>query len=203
MLLCCTRPCLTSPTGKFATAARSAAAWRMPSPAAELPAVAVALEARFRLLSQTGERWVAASDFYQGLFTTDLCHRRTLGRGGHPTRTAESRVCVRRSGAPPRRLCHGGRGRRSRARRRRAVANSGQLLLLSVGDCPVPARQAAAALQGPAPTADLITVPPRLPRPKTSILLPTSTLRSPTGGNWQGVGTANADAGIWSRAAGQ
>ena len=41
-------------------------------PSAELPAVAVALEARFRLLSQAGERWVAASDFYQGLFTTDL-----------------------------------------------------------------------------------------------------------------------------------
>ena len=42
-------------------------------PSAELPAVMVALGARFRLArAQRGERWVAAADFYQGLFTTAL-----------------------------------------------------------------------------------------------------------------------------------
>lgn len=41
-------------------------------PAAELPAVAVALGARFRLQSETGERWVAARDFFVGLLTTKL-----------------------------------------------------------------------------------------------------------------------------------
>ncbi len=41
-------------------------------PAAELPALAVALEARFRLQSVRGERWVAASDFFHGLFATAL-----------------------------------------------------------------------------------------------------------------------------------
>ena len=41
-------------------------------PAAELPAVMVALDARFRLQSRRGERWVAAADFYIGLFTTAL-----------------------------------------------------------------------------------------------------------------------------------
>lgn len=39
-------------------------------PAAELPALAVALEARFRLAKSGGDRWVAARDFYTGLFAT-------------------------------------------------------------------------------------------------------------------------------------
>jgi len=41
-------------------------------PAAELPAVMVALDARFRLAHQGGERWVAAADFFGGLFATAL-----------------------------------------------------------------------------------------------------------------------------------
>jgi carbon-monoxide dehydrogenase medium subunit len=41
-------------------------------PAAELPAVAVALDARFRLASVRGEREIAARDFFTGLFATDL-----------------------------------------------------------------------------------------------------------------------------------
>ncbi len=41
-------------------------------PAAELPVLAVALGARFRLVSTGGERWVAAADFYQALFATAL-----------------------------------------------------------------------------------------------------------------------------------
>ncbi len=41
-------------------------------PAAELPTLAVALEARFRIRSANGERWTDAADFYVGLFATDL-----------------------------------------------------------------------------------------------------------------------------------
>jgi aerobic carbon-monoxide dehydrogenase medium subunit len=41
-------------------------------PAAELPAVAVALDARFRLQRSGGERWVAAREFFCGLFATLL-----------------------------------------------------------------------------------------------------------------------------------
>jgi carbon-monoxide dehydrogenase medium subunit len=37
-----------------------------------MPAVAVALGARFRLASSRGERWVEAEDFFNGLFTTAL-----------------------------------------------------------------------------------------------------------------------------------
>ena len=41
-------------------------------PAGELPAVMVALEARFRLQALEQERWVDAEDFFLGLFTTAL-----------------------------------------------------------------------------------------------------------------------------------
>ena len=41
-------------------------------PAGELPVIAVALEARFKLQSQRGERWVEAADFFESLFTTSL-----------------------------------------------------------------------------------------------------------------------------------
>ena len=41
-------------------------------PAAEMPAVAVALGARLRLQSSRSERWIDAADFFSGLFTTDL-----------------------------------------------------------------------------------------------------------------------------------
>ncbi|MGP1356444.1 FAD binding domain-containing protein [Roseicyclus sp.] len=41
-------------------------------PAAEYPAVAVALGARLRLVSLAGERWAAASDFFHGAMETDI-----------------------------------------------------------------------------------------------------------------------------------
>ncbi len=41
-------------------------------PSAELPVVAMARDARFRLVRQGGERWIAARDFYVGLMTTAL-----------------------------------------------------------------------------------------------------------------------------------
>jgi CO/xanthine dehydrogenase FAD-binding subunit len=41
-------------------------------PASELPAIAVALGARFRLAAANSERWIAASDFFVGALTTDL-----------------------------------------------------------------------------------------------------------------------------------
>jgi CO/xanthine dehydrogenase FAD-binding subunit len=41
-------------------------------PASELPAIAVALRARFRVRAARQERWVEASDFFTGALTTDL-----------------------------------------------------------------------------------------------------------------------------------
>jgi aerobic carbon-monoxide dehydrogenase medium subunit len=47
-------------------------------PAAELPAVLVALEARLLLVSAGGRREVAAADFFRGIFTTALDPRELL-----------------------------------------------------------------------------------------------------------------------------
>jgi len=41
-------------------------------PAAELPVIMLALEARLKACSARGERWVDAHDFFSGMFTTDL-----------------------------------------------------------------------------------------------------------------------------------
>src|SRR5690606_15863490 len=41
-------------------------------PAAELPAIMVALDARMRVQKKGGERWVAADDFFVGLLATAL-----------------------------------------------------------------------------------------------------------------------------------
>jgi carbon-monoxide dehydrogenase medium subunit len=47
-------------------------------PAAELPAVALALGARFRAQSAAGERWIPAEDFFLGPFTTALAPEELL-----------------------------------------------------------------------------------------------------------------------------
>src|SRR5215216_6717009 len=41
-------------------------------PAAELPVIMLALEARLKVCSTSGERWVDAHNFFSGMFTTDL-----------------------------------------------------------------------------------------------------------------------------------
>jgi len=41
-------------------------------PASELPAIALALRARFRVQAARRERWIEASDFFTGALTTDL-----------------------------------------------------------------------------------------------------------------------------------
>jgi carbon-monoxide dehydrogenase medium subunit len=41
-------------------------------PAAELPVIMLALEARLKARSASGERWIEAQNFFSGMFTTDL-----------------------------------------------------------------------------------------------------------------------------------
>src|ERR1700689_5920835 len=41
-------------------------------PASELPAIALALQARFRVQAATRQRWIAAADFFAGALTTAL-----------------------------------------------------------------------------------------------------------------------------------
>jgi carbon-monoxide dehydrogenase medium subunit len=116
-------------------------------PAAELPAVAVALRARFRLQRAAGDRWVDAADFFAGLFTTSLEPDEMLVEAAIPPlppRTGWAFLEIaRRHGdyaqvgiAALVTLDDAGKCREAR------------LVYLSVGDGPVEAREAARLLVG-------------------------------------------------------
>jgi len=124
-------------------------------PAAELPAVTVALGGRFLARSQRGERWIPAEEFFWGLFTTAL-------------EPDELLVEIELPAMPPRT----GWAFREVARRHGDYALVGvaalvtldeagtceeaRLVFLSVGDGPVVAEQAAEVLRGQTPTAEAI-----------------------------------------------
>jgi len=116
-------------------------------PAAELPAIAVALRARFRLRKAGGDRWVNASDFFGGLFTTSLEPDEILTEVAIPplpARTGWSFMEIaRRHGdyaqigvAALVTLDESGRCREAR------------LVYLSAGDVPIDAQEAARLLVG-------------------------------------------------------
>jgi carbon-monoxide dehydrogenase medium subunit len=116
-------------------------------PASELPAVAVAMQARMRIRSATGEREVAASEFFRGLLTTDLQAGEMLvgiDFPAPPARTGSSFLEVaRRRGdfalaGVAAVVTLDGEGRCSRLR----------LALCGVGEGPVDASAAAASLTG-------------------------------------------------------
>jgi CO/xanthine dehydrogenase FAD-binding subunit len=114
-------------------------------PAAELPVVSVALEARFRIASPGAERWAAAADFFVGLLTADLQPGELLVEIEVPPMPPRSgwafHELARRTGD----YAHAGvaavlsreNGRCSRAR----------LVYLSLGDGPMRARQAERLLE--------------------------------------------------------
>jgi carbon-monoxide dehydrogenase medium subunit len=116
-------------------------------PAAELPALAVALRARLRLRKAGGERWVDAADFFAGLFTTALEPDEMLVEAAIPplpprTGWAFLEIARRRGDyaqvgiAAVVTLDDAGRCREAR------------LVYLSAGDRPVEAREAARLLAG-------------------------------------------------------
>jgi carbon-monoxide dehydrogenase medium subunit len=116
-------------------------------PAAELPVLAVALGARLRARSTDGERWIAADEFFQGMFTTALAPQEMLVEIVIPPREDHSGSCFlefsRRRGdyalmglavvvrLDPAGVCLGAR-----------------LVYLNAGDGPLAAPQAAAMLVG-------------------------------------------------------
>jgi carbon-monoxide dehydrogenase medium subunit len=116
-------------------------------PSAELPTIAVALGARFRLQRAGGDRWVEARDFFGGLFTTALEPDEILTEVAVPPlppRTGWAFLEIARRlgdyaqvGVAARvTLDDSGRCREAR------------LVYLSVGDRPVEAREAARLLAG-------------------------------------------------------
>jgi CO/xanthine dehydrogenase FAD-binding subunit len=62
-------------------------------PASELPAIAVAMEARMRIKSSTRERQVAASEFFVGLLSTDIQADEMLVEIGFPAPKPRTGAC--------------------------------------------------------------------------------------------------------------
>jgi carbon-monoxide dehydrogenase medium subunit len=124
-------------------------------PSAELVAVNIALDGRFRLRSQARERWVQASEFYVGLFTTTLEPDEILVEivlPPMPPRSGWSFLQITRRHHD---FCIAGVAVRV-ALDRRGQCEQARMVFLSAGDGPVDARRAAQALVGQEPTAEAI-----------------------------------------------
>ncbi len=124
-------------------------------PAAELPVVMLIHDASFHVRNQDGTRWIPAGDFFTGLFTTALGATDLLVEIAIPPLPARSGWAfdeiARRHGdfalvGVAAVVTLDDRGHCEKAR----------IALLSVGDGPVMASQAAQELESEAPTADTI-----------------------------------------------
>ena len=124
-------------------------------PAGELPVVAVALDARIKARSASGERWIPAAEFFQGIFTTALNPDELLVEVAFPAtppRTGWSFVEFARR--------HGDYALMGVA----AIVTVGdngacrqaRLVYLNAGDGPVDAKQAAQRLVGHSASPDVI-----------------------------------------------
>lgn len=124
-------------------------------PAAELPAVAVTLNAKLKLERKGGSRWVNAEDFYIALFTTELMPQEIITE-------VELPPLLRRTGWSVHEV--------SRRQGDYAIAGAvatvtlndkgaceqARLIYFSVGDGPIIAHHAARLLSGQIPTAEAI-----------------------------------------------
>ncbi|MFC1975015.1 FAD binding domain-containing protein [Chloroflexota bacterium] len=124
-------------------------------PAAELPAVAVALMANMKVRGQSGERWVPADEFFLSLFTTVLMPDELLVEvaiPAMPVRTGWSFQEVARR--------HGDYALVGIAATvtldKKNQCQDARLVYVSVGDRPENARQATEALKGQPLTLEVI-----------------------------------------------
>ncbi|NIS79616.1 MAG: xanthine dehydrogenase family protein subunit M, partial [Anaerolineales bacterium] len=124
-------------------------------PAAELTAVSVVLDGQFRVQSRNGERWVPASDFFVGMFTTVLEPDELLTEISFPPLAPRTgwamQEVARRAGdfalvgvaavvtLDNKNLC-----------------DHARMLFFSVGDGPVEAHQAVDVLKGQEPSLEVI-----------------------------------------------
>jgi len=126
----------------------------MADPAAEWPACCVALEATIVAASAKGERRIAAAQFFKSLYTTALAPGEILTAVEVPIAGKDSRSAflelVRRHGD------YAIVGIAALAQRSRDALSQVRLVYLGVGDAPVPARSAMAALEGQRATPEAI-----------------------------------------------
>jgi CO/xanthine dehydrogenase FAD-binding subunit len=124
-------------------------------PAAELPAVAVALQANMKVRGQTGERWVSADEFFISLFTTVLMPDELLVEVAIPSMPARTGCSFQEVARR-----HGDYALVGVAATvtldKKDRCEQARLVYVSVGDRPENARQATEALKGQALTPEAI-----------------------------------------------
>jgi aerobic carbon-monoxide dehydrogenase medium subunit len=123
-------------------------------PAAELPACCVALDAVIVVGSATGERRIPAAQFFTGLYTTALAANELIAAIEFPAHKTDERCVIlelaRRSGD------YAMAGIAARAHISSGMLADPRLIFFGVGDTPVPAKAAMAALDGKSATPDAI-----------------------------------------------
>ncbi len=124
-------------------------------PAAELPVVMVALEAEFCLHCHTGDRWVQAPDFYEGLFTTACRENEIVVEVKIPPRPANTGYAFQELSRR-----HGDFAQAGVAvvmtLAENGTCQNVRLVFLNVGDIPMMASKASAMFVGQMPTDELI-----------------------------------------------
>ncbi|MCP5266204.1 MAG: xanthine dehydrogenase family protein subunit M [Burkholderiaceae bacterium] len=121
-------------------------------PAAEYPAVALALDATILVRGPGGERGIAASDYFQGLYTTARAADEILVAVEFPAIGADERAHF--SELSRRRGDFAMVGLAAQFRFDGDRIGAARMAFLSVGDRPILARAAMAALQGAMPDAE-------------------------------------------------
>ena len=125
-------------------------------PSAELVVVSTALEARFKLQSQKGERWVPASEFFVGLLMTVLEPDELLVEIELPPLPPRTGWSLKEVARRPHDFALVGVAAVLTLDKKDRCQNA-RLVYLSAGDGPVSALEAASLLQGEEITPELIT----------------------------------------------
>lgn len=125
-------------------------------PAAELVALSMALNGRFLLRSQAGERWVPADEFFVGLFATVLEPDELLVEVALPPLPPRSGGTFREITRRHHDFCMAGVAAVVTLQDDSDQCKQARLVFLGVGDGPVDARQAAEMLIGQVPTPEAI-----------------------------------------------
>jgi carbon-monoxide dehydrogenase medium subunit len=124
-------------------------------PSAELVAISVALEGKFRLRSQSGEREVPATDFFLGMFTTQLEPEEILVEASFPSVPPGTGWAIEEIARRPHDFALVGVAVVVTLHSDQRIQNA-RIVFLSVGDGPVVAEKAAESLRDQAPSPDLL-----------------------------------------------
>jgi len=123
-------------------------------PAAEWPVCCVALDAAFVIASKTGSRRVAARDFFQGVYATDLHTNEVLTSIEIPI--PGRNIAVRSSNWRGAAAITASSVFAAIAKNTQGTLSDARLAFLGCGETPVLARKAMAAVEGKRPGAEVI-----------------------------------------------